>query len=476
MGYPEQLERLLNASGPVRYQVRNHGFPNANSSIVADNFPAWLEADRPHIVFAMIGETNKWNKYGLLNFRRRVDQSRDTFLLSLFEPFRSLRLYRLAELFLHRSESWNRTDAELFSAVFKSVRKVTDEDKNILSYLWIGGLETGNFTLRHLAPEARAEAVQMLRFLARREPSNPIALRMLAEVLWGSRRGLSDFPKVLETAIELHGTTFNYPLWRIFREIQAQRPELLDDRLQKLRARVEALVSPKKLAEINAFILNHGKTQSDRPTETTLEMLKYHPTHPLLLLNLTSTASEAELPAVTQAVIRSLELNPLTPSVYYINNLSKRVAKRPELKALLETQLLKIDKKFGAKNPAKIFSDERIDEEWLTSDIERIIAAARSYGAKVVIQTYPPLRRAGARPVDLSLRKWWGLRKERDRLEFHDVTAELTQEFASDGNKDRFYSQDMGPDDQHLNADGYREIARLMVPFVTGRESPAGRQ
>ncbi len=466
MGYPEQLEGLLNASSPIRYQIKNRGFPNANSSIIADNLPSWLKEDRPNIVFVMIGETNNWNKYGYLEYLHRMGRKENVMLFSVLEPFRSLRLYRLAELFLNRSESWNRTDHELFSTTFRSVRKDSDEGKRLLAYLWIGALETGYFKLKELAPEARIEALNMLRFLVRREPTNRVAVRMLADILWGSPNKVADFPEVLEAAIALHGDTFNYPLWRIFREIQVHRPHLLDDRLRSLMASVESRVSKKKLAAINAFFLSKGESATKQRMETMLEMIEYHPTHPITLLQLARIATETELPRVTRAIVRSIDLNPLTPSVYFINALRRRLAKRPELQALLKAQLQRNAREFGNRNPAKIFEDERIDEGWLIYDIERVIAASRSYGAKVVIQTYPPLRRAHTRPVDLILRRWWTGQKNRDDLELLDVTSQLGQIFARDGNKDRFYSMDMGHHDQHLNADGYSEIAKLMLPYV----------
>jgi lysophospholipase L1-like esterase len=477
MGYPEQLERLLNAVGPGRYQVLNRGIRNANSSIVAENVPGWMERDRPHVVFAMVGEPNKWNKYGYWEYRRRATAAAAS-ALAWLEPLRFLRTFRLLELLLNRSESWNRTDDEVYSTTFRSVRKDSEADKLLLAYLWLGAIDGGYFRSHELPAPALAEATELLDYLVRREPANAVAGRLYAELLVA--RGLTgdEFLRVVDAAAALQNGAFSYPLWRIFRDLERRRPELFNARLRARKATLEAGFSARKLAAISTHFQSYTRStlHLPRPVEVLFDMVNYHPSNPFILFQLSKNAAPADLPRVTAAAVRGLALNPLSPNIVYLNVLLQRTARIPALRAQIEAQLRRNSEKFGGIDFGEILEEDRVDEGWLVADLERIIAGARAVGARVVMQTYPPLRKGGDRPVDRVLRKWWADRTDKDGLEFLDVTARLTELYRRTGDRERFYSMEVGPDDQHLNAEGYGEVAKLMLPVVTRREAPAVRE
>ncbi len=466
--YPEQLARLLNGSGPERFQVFNRGFMNANSSLVAENTKFWFEKDRPHVVFAMVGEPNKWNKYGLLEFRRRTSEGESKDRLSWFEPLRFLKTYRLIELFLNRSESWNQTDAELFSNTFRSVGKMTDKDKLLLGYLWIGALEAGYFRMNELSSEARAEAALMLRFVITREPSNSIALRLLAELLLKRENFTRDFLPAIEAAVAFPHEKFNYAVWRIFRDIQTYQPDLMTARMTELKRSLEAKVSPAKLLEINKFFQVNGPMSLPKASrsEQMFQMLEYHPSHSFSLMQLSKIVPESELPRFTTIAIRALNMNPLTPSSHFINKLLSRLPNQSELKDRLLAQIKLNEERFGFNILPEVLDRNRVEEEWLISDLERIVSAAHAVGARVVFQTYPPLRKGGTRPADHILRKWWNNRQDKEGIELLDVGEHLLQLFGSSTDKEKYYSNVAGPDDQHLNEVGYAEVAKLMLPMV----------
>jgi hypothetical protein len=463
MSYPEQLERLLDTAAPGRYQVTNRGLPNVNSSFIAENLPRWLDRDRPHIVFAMVGEPNMWNKYGYQDYRRAISKF-EAGPAALLGPLRSLRLVQLAELFLNRPETWNRPDAEVYSTMFPSRRKDTAEAKLRLAYLWIGALETSYFRIRQLSPEAHREAVDVFRFLLRREPGNAIAARMLADLLRRSAASQPrEFTEAIFAATALQADRFNFPLWRVLRDL---RPELFDDRLSKLKTSLEARVSKKKLAAIQAFFRKPSLSHSGAAAETLFKMLEYHPTHPEVLKQLAQVAGPADFPRLTRSIVRSLELNPLQPSVYYVNIFRRRIPDRSDLLALIEDQFRRNAAKFGDDDPSTYWKDDRLDEGWILHDLDRIVDLVRSRGARVVVQNYPPPREGGGRQIDAILRNWWARRRDRRGIEFLDVTNRLAELYVRVGKKEPYYSFEAGPTDQHLNALGYGEVAKLMQPLV----------
>lgn len=59
--YPQQLEKLWNASGTLpRIEVLNAGYPGMNSSRLRQNLRPMLEAVRPDVVIVMIGANDYW--------------------------------------------------------------------------------------------------------------------------------------------------------------------------------------------------------------------------------------------------------------------------------------------------------------------------------------------------------------------------------------------------------------------------------
>ncbi len=468
MSYPQQLEKLLNGPGPQGFQVFNRGLVNANSSFVADNAATWFQRDRPQVIFAMVGEPNKWNHYGLTEFLRRQKHQTPTPSAVWADHFRSLRIYRLLELFLGRSESWGQTDSELYSNTFTSLKKVTAEDKILLGYLWIGALEGGYFRMSEISEEALTEARQMLSFMVVHGPRNPIATRMVADSLWVKAKKVEDFFPALEAAVKFDQSAFSYPVWRIFRDLENLRPDLVTADVKALRRSLESRVTPAKLMAIAQFFQNPGGDSlkhSHRP-DTVLEMLEYYPTHTMSLMHLSTSPLKSKLPKYVAALTRALELNPLSPGLHYINMLLKRLAHRPELVDSLRSQLRRNEERFGLVKFSDIVSKDQLEEDWLIFDLERIVSAARGVGARVVFQTYPPTRNGKGRPVDHIVRKWWRSRNDKQGIELLDVTAELLELSGKGPQADRYFSTHAGPTDQHLNEAGYGEIAKLMLPFV----------
>jgi len=96
--YPSQLQSLLDAAAPGRFEVVNLGQPGINSSQVLNRFEATLATFRPELVIAMIGINDAWNlnESNVLRFYNGTIPSKA--LLSIELALSRLRVYRFVKL------------------------------------------------------------------------------------------------------------------------------------------------------------------------------------------------------------------------------------------------------------------------------------------------------------------------------------------------------------------------------------------
>jgi len=96
--YPSQLQRLLDAAAPGRFEVVNLGLPGINSSQVLNRFEATLATFRPQLVIAMIGINDAWNlnESNVLRFYNGTIPAKVFLLIEL--ALSRLRVYRFVKL------------------------------------------------------------------------------------------------------------------------------------------------------------------------------------------------------------------------------------------------------------------------------------------------------------------------------------------------------------------------------------------
>jgi hypothetical protein len=397
-GYPEQLQRMLRSEGRSA-RVMNRGLLNVNSSFVAEAFPKWLGKDRPQIVFAMVGEPNIWNRYGYWNYlrRRRADA----------EP-------APLELLLNRAETWNTTTGARHSSTFLRSRRDPEEAKYVLAYLWLGALDMGFLHRNELTPPQREEIIDALRILVAREPSQTLAWRVLAETAHDA--GDAElFGRAVDGALDAD-REFNFPLWRLLRTVDPGGAAI---------AALEGRVTPDKLREIEAFFFPATRNPESVPAELRLEMLRYYPTHHQTLTSLTHTHGDALAAEIVEWIIRMLELNPFSPNNHYLVGFRSSLERRPELRRRLDDAAEARSRTLGDIDFRALISLGKLDEDWLVSDLEQIVAAARAAGATIVVQTYPPQRMGDDWSVNGLLGRWWARRRDRNGIRFLDVGAKL---------------------------------------------------
>jgi lysophospholipase L1-like esterase len=94
--YPRQLEALLNAGRKEqKYKVINAGLAARNTSLLLEDLPRKIDADRPAVVIILVGGANLWNYKGYKSNRERRGR-----LVNPSSFFYSVHTFKLAKLLI----------------------------------------------------------------------------------------------------------------------------------------------------------------------------------------------------------------------------------------------------------------------------------------------------------------------------------------------------------------------------------------
>ncbi len=164
------------------------------------------------------------------------------------------------------------------------------------------------------------------------------------------------------------------------------------------------------------------------------------------------------------ALKRTMEVNPFAATgdimqkIYGLRDFDPKLAKESD--EIFDT----LNKKFKHVNFKEIANINKLVGEWILRDLEKMLELIHKSGAKAVVQTYPSIRSGPPRQLDDILRQWWKDKKNKSNVEFLDVELLLNDKFKKGG--DFYYATQLGPNDNHVNEHGYKEIANLMLPLV----------
>lgn len=473
MDYSTQLEKILNQTRSKSYKVINRGLRNINSSFIVESLPLWLKEDQPKMVFIMTGEPNYWNRYGFWNFLKTTNQENQASTIEKNDFLRNFKTFKLLELFLNREESWNQSN-ENYSNTFRGIEKNNlPETKYYLGYLWLGSLEEGaNFDFRSLNDEQSEEAVTMLKYIWETE-ANPTAARLLSEYYLSKNKYPNEFNNYLEKAVNGKNQYCYTCLIDLNSPNTLQtfsKNEAAHKKFQEILKHLDELgknLKFKKYKDFNNFINNSKLSMNERVLNLS-EMNKLYPSSLNLLNRLFQEAVGKKQygKLLLEAVKRSMDINPLGATADFAQKLIWIHHVHPELRKETEKMYSDFTLKFKKIDFKKIESINDKIEAWIISDLEKMITLAHQSGAKVVVQTYPPVKKAPPRLIDLTLRKWWKNRQDKSNIEFMDVGLMLKDKLELKNGGDDYYATQLGPFDNHLNGKGYGEISKLMAPFV----------
>ena len=202
-----------------------------------------------------------------------------------------------------------------------------------------------------------------------------------------------------------------------------------------------------------------------------IEISKTNPASYKIIDNIQFQLKQFDPDLVVELMKTTLELNPLSPNNNFIDSAYNIIETRPLLRKEFDDCMAKISHMLGELDFKSLIFREKLQTKWILSDIEEMIKLIHAEGAVAVVQTYPPFRDGSPRSIDLILRKWWSEKEKVKNLKFLDVGEKLESKLSKKNGGDKYYATQFGPMDNHLNAAGYLEIAKLMLPYVQEEES-----
>lgn len=473
--YPAQLQLLLNKKNLGKYAVINHGRHNVNTSFILEQLPEWLKENSPDLVFLMVGEANYWNKYNYWKFIQDYENSLKS-NYNIGDYFRWSKLYRWIELIINNDSVFYSFSSANNSTIFKNVA-LDNQSRKLLGYLWMGVLERGFFMdrssyikLSSLKDFQLLEAENALLHIYA-EDKNPLAARILYEIYihreWRAK-GIKTTNYIekalfyLEEAIK-HSPDFDITQWKALNKDEVKNnpksfelkkmliskmPEEEIIKLEKSISRDLPALNTKK--EADCFkIYNFSKVY---PSSITL-------THLVLMCSL-------PIEMKWKAYENNFRLNPFTPLFDLPGEGYRLVAKNPEYKERLDKLIETLAFNDGTLSFYKDILDENLLKKWIQSDLNKMMALLNKTKTKIIIQTYPPLRNGEERTVDLVIRDWWEQSADKNKVILMDVNKQLKEIFIKNQGGDKFYSNERGSTDNHLNSQGYLEISKLMENYI----------
>jgi hypothetical protein len=100
---------------------------------------------------------------------------------------------------------------------------------------------------------------------------------------------------------------------------------------------------------------------------------------------------------------------------------------------------------------------------WIESDLREMAELLRSRDVPFLFQTYPPTRGGAVRPADTLLRAL-AAREGYPLSDTHEYFAKL---FASGADREALYSDQYGPNDDHLSALGNKRLAEFLFSSIS---------
>lgn len=463
--YPDLLNVLLNEKAPNKYQVINYGRGNANTRYILERLPQWLKETRPQLVFLMVGEPNIWNQYGYAEFLSEKNYKPEV-ATSMNRYFSWSKTYRLFELFKNRKESWNESGGSP-SKTFSGLKNGPGYKKT-LGYFWLGYLQThGGLQPFQLTPEQADEALLALSYIENDGPNSLVSLSQAEIYLLKKNDKDKFFSYVSKAADQLE--YFSYDAWVVINKTQALLQDPVDQkRVQELRKKLLMKKPLRPIAEIDEWDKVRdpqlvGKGNKQKRKEFMYDMILMSPGEFFNLLRFIDWFRDD--PLSMTAIEYVFRHNPLSMNMNYDRLAEGITYFVPGTRKRYEKIVQRRNELIGIADPTTAPAPMDIEKEWIAYDLFKMISLIQKSGAKVVVQSYPPMRDGSSRPADEVIRKNAPIFAQM-KIPFFDVEQSLREKFSAKNGGDHYYSKEFGRFDNHQSAEGNLEIAKLMVDYV----------
>lgn len=444
--YPAILERLLQQRHPdLRARVINVGVSNGNTSMLLEELPGQLARYKPRIVTFMVGDPNFWNRYGFSRYiaRQKGIVAESSWLSRVADSSGVVRWLRLIG---------NRNSTE--------DRHELLEPLEWLSYIEGKSPLTGWLSTREL----EKLYVKMESYFREHSEHHGVANALLSISM--ELRDLDRVELWLSVAERLDPDFFYV---RLYQTVSKQLKEgslstEMKSRFQRLFDRLRKTYPGDPVYGFMTRITSGERRGSEkRPRSNCMRTRmdeRFHPYSSLRsrshALCLVSVGKELEAVKVMEAMAErnpfSLE-NPLA----FIKSVEDSV-RDPRLKLRLKELTARLAQFYEKGGSPYSFYKEQGINHWVEIELDQMRLMSEKAGARVVVQSYPPLRDRSARLVDVAFPKY----VQEHGLIFSDTLSEMQAIFRESKFKEEHYSNQFGMNDHHLSAKGNERVAEIL--------------
>lgn len=454
--YCAELQRILIREGHPGARTYNLGRAGWNSHQIREKLPLFLDAYRPQLVIAMIGEPNTWNYNGLQTYLAESNGSEGT--KKILHYFFNLRIAQLVRLLASGANAAAESTHEMLlrQMIVPLAKKTVDERSAALEEIFRRQKGKG---LR-----ATTAAVERSRIVIYTEADPMIALRWMQEAfLAGDKKFqyslMATAQSLPEKGLSSTGKILKKDLLRDLERSLAEEnlPEKAKQVLfgkEKFRSLRLCFFDPACRPYLGRIIEMEPENLAKR---TMLNVLLHR---------------EKDLDALTELAVRWLRWNPVHANEVAIGNivrLQQKISRIPSqaqnsarIKQAIEETIAEIP---SIRNRFDQANNDDLAYRWVAYDLAAMAATLRERNVPLILQTFPPQRLPHLPRREIDKVVLSSCQTENCTLsDTWSVFAPLSGKLHADLGE--IFSNKFGHTDSHLNETGHAMVAEKLARDV----------
>ncbi len=452
-GYPDHLRKMLDEKyGKGKYQIVNKGRGNVNTRYILENLNKNLDETEPDLVVMMAGQPNRWNLYGYGDYIEEIGGKGETTWQKIYNLLDHSKVYKFfALLDKHRSDDFQ---------IYKH-----DEKRPMMSGLfWIAGLQTGNqFEVHRMTVKEGEEAEKALKILTQYPDHKRAAYYFLGLISHHVLKNPENTAQYFKKALEASGDNFDYTVYNdLYRYPDEGFWRKIDPALyaELKKNALKNYPGDKTFEELDTYFQTTNKPQGNLEEFFKLA-IKTHPTFGKSHRELADIYIEQKKAfGAAEVIMQGIWANPFSVQFNLFSRLEYIKFSFSHVK--LTKKIDEFIKKFSDAYPTEAhrtaYKNKDELKRWMYYDMAKIIKQVKARKIAMVLQTYPPERIYPEVAVNQTI-----LELSKDlNVPLSNTLKYFKEEVFTKYKKEQFYSNDFGPDDDHLNATGYLVLAKLL--------------
>jgi lysophospholipase L1-like esterase len=454
--YPVVLENILNSKFKnLKIKVYNKGILGANTSIILDELPNFIDKYSPDLIIILAGEPNVWSWYGFSRFISTQNNilmhlNSDTFSYKIFSFFKNIKLLRLTEIITRKN---------IFSHTYNGL---TSNEKIMF---WRSALDGTDITINEEEVQTTKKAIE--EFISSSDflkVENKRDYFISLSALY--RLKLKDWKKSLELikkSIDLNNDFDFLACLELNEIIEAkQYPSSLTEEIFKLSKEVAKKSPPPDKYKTLLHLFRYGDTQN-----ISLEDLLY--AHVLIpgstnitrkLYDTLKTNSSFSASKESTYIKKALEnLGPYSPESNFFLKKLNELEQGNEKKEINLFKNYYLEKYPQFKESSSLMSSDNL-KKWIFFDLTEMIKLIKKNNRHVILMNYHWLK---GNYLENSINMAIENAAVRNGVHFSNIHKDFIDSINSGNHPESdYFATKFGKNDNHPSVLGHQIIAKKL--------------